>query len=212
MSPRACGITLAHPSFYKTMSAYQILNMNHSIFLQILRTVSGVSNRLSYISQFSYTTMASNTATPYSSNYERMSGNCTRILAAQMVSTIFPPITSSSYILDNACGPGIVSEQIKLLHADARILAADIAPGMIEEVQQSMKTNGWETMETQILDVRDLSSLNDETFTHIITNLGLPVPGDLDSSPKIVNEMFRVLKIGGVALVSTWAGKTPSSR
>lgn len=63
-------------------------------------------------------------------------------------------------------------------------------------------------METKILDIRDLSALQDDTFTHVITNLGLPVPGDLESGSKITKEMFRVLKKGGVALVSTWAGKT----
>jgi hypothetical protein len=62
-------------------------------------------------------------------------------------------------------------------------------------------------MKTEILDVRDLSTLKDGTFTHVITNLGLPVPGDLDSGPKIVIQVFRVLKEGGVALIPTWSGK-----
>jgi ubiquinone/menaquinone biosynthesis C-methylase UbiE len=155
--------------------------------------------------------MASKSLPMYSSNYERMSGNCTRLLAAQMIAKIDPPITSSWYILNNACGPGIVSEQIKLLHPDARILAVDIAPGIIEQAQQAINTNSWRNMETKVLDVRDLSALQDGTFTHVITNLGLPVPGDVGSGSKITKEMFRVLKKGGVALVSTWAGKTPSS-
>jgi ubiquinone/menaquinone biosynthesis C-methylase UbiE len=85
--------------------------------------------------------MSSIAATPYSSHYERMSGNCTRLLAAQMVANINPPITRSSYILDNACGPGIVSKQIKLLHPHAKILAADKAPGMVNEVQKAIKIN-----------------------------------------------------------------------
>jgi trans-aconitate methyltransferase len=83
--------------------------------------------------------MSSSNAT---SNYERMSGNCTRILAAQIISNIEPPTTSSSIILDNACGPGIVSEQIKLLYPEVKILSTDIAPGMVEEVQQAIKANG----------------------------------------------------------------------
>jgi ubiquinone/menaquinone biosynthesis C-methylase UbiE len=58
-------------------------------------------------------------------------------------------------------------------------------------------------MNTEILDVRDLSALRDETFRHVINNMGLPVPGGLESSTKIMNEIFRVLKIGGVALIST---------
>jgi len=48
---------------------------------------------------------------------------------------------SSPFILSTACGPGIVSEQIKLLHSEAKILAADIAPAMIEQVQQAINTN-----------------------------------------------------------------------
>jgi 16S rRNA G1207 methylase RsmC len=147
--------------------------------------------------------MSSNTATPYSSNYECVSDNCTRLLAAQMISNAKSPITSTSYILDNACGLGTVSKQFKLLHPHATILVTDIAPGVVDEIQQTIKTNGWSNMYTEILDVRDLSTLRDETFTHVITNLGLPVPGDLESSTKIVNEIFRDSKIGGGALVST---------
>jgi hypothetical protein len=85
----------------------------------------------------------------------------------------------------------------------AAIFVTDIAPGMIDEIQQTIKTNGWSNMYTKILDVHDLSTLRDKTFTHVITNLGLPVPGGLESSIKIVNEIFRDSKIGGGALVST---------
>jgi ubiquinone/menaquinone biosynthesis C-methylase UbiE len=98
---------------------------------------------------------------------------------------------------------GTVGEQVKLLHPHATILATDIAPGMIDEIQQTIKTNEWSNMNIEIPDIRDLSTLRDETFKHVITNLGLPAPGDLESSIKIMNEIFRVLKIGGVALVST---------
>jgi hypothetical protein len=62
-------------------------------------------------------------------------------------------------------------------------------------------------MHTEVLDVRDLSTLKDGTFTHVITNLRLPLPSGLDSGPRIVGEMFRLLKIGDVALASTWTGR-----
>ncbi|KAG4440101.1 hypothetical protein IFR05_004398 [Cadophora sp. M221] len=143
----------------------------------------------------------------YSSMYERMSGNCTRLIATVMVSSSSPPITHASYILDNACGPGIVSEQIKLQHPDARILATDLSPAMIEEVTKRISTEHWSNMDTDTLDVRDLSSLKENTFTHVFTNLGLPVPGDTNSSSQITSEIFRVLKPGGVASVSTWADR-----
>ena len=178
--------------------------MNHTLYLQFMKVFLRV---LANLSQVSPANMLPTTATLYSSNYERMSGNCTRLLATQLISTLTPPITNTSYILDNACGPGIVSEQIKLLHPDARILATDIAPGMIDEVKHVITKNGWSNMSTAILDIRDLRILEDGKFSHVIMNLGMPVPGDPTSGPKIVQEMFRVLKIGGVAVISTWAGE-----
>ncbi|KAH7348701.1 S-adenosyl-L-methionine-dependent methyltransferase [Rhexocercosporidium sp. MPI-PUGE-AT-0058] len=149
----------------------------------------------------------SSRAPTYSSMYERMSGNCTRLIATVMVSAPSPPITQASYILDNACGPGIVSEQIKIQHPNARILATDISPSMVEEVTQRISTEKWTNMETDTLDARNLSSLKDNTFTHIFTNLGLPIPGDTNYTHRVTSEIFRVLKPGGVASVSTWAGK-----
>jgi len=42
------------------------------------------------------------------------------------------PTTPSSYILDNACGTGIITFLIQSQHPDVRILGTDLAPGMIE--------------------------------------------------------------------------------
>ncbi|RDL33705.1 Uncharacterized protein BP5553_08073 [Venustampulla echinocandica] len=154
--------------------------------------------------------MASNltTKSTYSSNYERMSGNCTRLIAAEMVSTISPPLSSTSYILDNACGTGIVSEQIKKLQPDARIMATDISVSMIDQIKSRIKSEGWVNVETDIQDVRSLSNLPDNTFTHVITNMGLPVPGESGSGVIGAKEMYRILQKDGVAVLSTWAGKS----
>ncbi|MCJ1393947.1 hypothetical protein MMC18_006824 [Xylographa bjoerkii] len=136
-----------------------------------------------------------------------MSGNCTRRIAAHIVSTISPPITSSSYILDNACGPGIVSEQIKLRYPDVHIMAADLLPAMIEETKRRIEAEGWSNMQADILDVRSLSTLPDHTFTHVIINLGLMAPGDPESGIKVTKEVFRVLKPDGVGVLSIWADR-----
>jgi ubiquinone/menaquinone biosynthesis C-methylase UbiE len=131
-----------------------------------------------------------------------------------MLHNLDPPITSSSYILDNACGPGIVSEQIKLVYPDAKIMATDWSSSMVEETRSRIKTEEWSNIETGIEDVRDLKGLQDGIFSHAFTNLGMPVPGDDDSGMKITRALFRVLKVGGVVLVSTWAGphKHPDKR
>lgn len=124
-----------------------------------------------------------------------------------MLSTISPAITPTSYVLDNACGPGIVTEQIKLQHSDVEIMAADHSEGMIDETKRRAEKEGWKNVQTELLDIRDLKSLPDETFTHAVMNLGLPVPGDPEGGVKAVREMFRILKPEGVAMMSTWAGK-----
>ena len=147
------------------------------------------------------------TAAIQSSVYERLTSGCTRLVAHQMVQTIKSSITSSSYILDNACGPGIVSEQIKLVQPDARILAADLTPSMVEEVQKRIQAYNWTNVGTAVLDSRDLSSLADKTFTHVLSNFGGPIPDDSQGTLKAVKEAFRVLKVGGMLVMSTWAGE-----
>ncbi|MCJ1319156.1 hypothetical protein MMC15_004489 [Xylographa vitiligo] len=139
--------------------------------------------------------------------YERISGNYTRLIAAHIVSTICPPITSSSYILDSARGTGIVGEQVKLRDPDACIMATDFSLAMVEETRRLIEAEGWTDMQTGILDVRSLSTLADDTCTHAVINMGSVVPGDPESGSKVTEEVFRVLKPGGVAVLSTWADR-----
>lgn len=143
--------------------------------------------------------------TAFSSNYERMMGNCSRIVAAELVRIV--RITSSSYVLDNACGPGIVSEQVKLLEPSAKILATDFALPMLEEMKKRIMAEKWENVETDQMDTRDLSRLADNTFTHVLTNFGAFMPGDKSVTLTAIKEMYRVVQIGGVAILSLWAGK-----
>jgi ubiquinone/menaquinone biosynthesis C-methylase UbiE len=138
-----------------------------------------------------------------------MTGGCTTHIATAMLSTVNPPITPASYILDNAYGRSTVTTEIKSRHPAAHIMAMDLSPAMIAEVQESVQRNGWSDVETAVLDVRALTTLADDTFTHIFANLALPVPGGAESGVKIAREMFRVLEIGGVAMAATWAGGYP---
>ncbi len=66
--------------------------------------------------------------------YERLKGGCTRTFAAEIARTISSLITASLYVLDNACGFGIVGEKIKLVEPNAKILVADLSPVKIEQV------------------------------------------------------------------------------
>lgn len=150
--------------------------------------------------------MSAHSSIDLGSNYERLTGNCTRIVAEEIARTISPPITTSSFVLDNACGPGIVTEQIKLLYPDAKILASDIAPVMIEQVKERIEREAWTDVEAVIMDGRDLSGLKDESVSHAITAFGMLDPVDEEAGVKTAKAMYRVLKVGGVAMFANWAG------
>ena len=88
-------------------------------------------------------------------------------------------------------------------------MATDFSLAMVEETRRLIEAEGWTDMQTGILDVRSLSTLADDTCTHAVINMGSVVPGDPESGSKVTREVFRVLKPGGVAVLSTWAGKSP---
>ena len=78
---------------------------------------------------------------------------------------------------------------------------------MIEFFKTRALENNWSNISTDILDVRDLKSLQNETFSHVITNFGFaPDVADPTGPLKAAKEMWRVLKPGGVAVTTIWAG------
>jgi ubiquinone/menaquinone biosynthesis C-methylase UbiE len=78
---------------------------------------------------------------------------------------------------------------------------------MADLVRGKAAENGWENVETDVLDVRDLKTLKDNTFTHVITNFGFAADvKDLNGPLKAAKEMYRVLKPGGVTVVTAWSG------
>ncbi|KUJ22047.1 S-adenosyl-L-methionine-dependent methyltransferase [Mollisia scopiformis] len=141
----------------------------------------------------------------HSNSYDRMTSGGTLSIAKQAIAMLPIPITDSSYVLDNACGTGIVSEVIKAQCPAARIMGADLAPGMLEIYKDKARRYGWENTDTKAQDVRNLNEFRDETFTHVITNMGFaPDADDLTGPGRAAKEMWRVLKPGGVAVVTTW--------
>ena len=110
-----------------------------------------------------------------SNNFDKMASNSTLSIAklalADSLFTAFP-ITPSSYILDNACGTGVVTSAIKDVYPFARILATDLAPGMIGIYNSKAEQGKWENVEARLLDSRDLKGLQDGVFSHVIMNFG----------------------------------------
>jgi ubiquinone/menaquinone biosynthesis C-methylase UbiE len=111
-----------------------------------------------------------------------------------------PPITSDSVILDNACGPGIVTgEIVKQCRPDTtpELFAADYSSAMIEQLRK----HDWASkVQSEVMDAQDLK-YPDDKFTHSFTNFALmAIPDPL----KAAKQIYRTLKPGGTAAITTW--------
>ncbi|TPX06808.1 uncharacterized protein E0L32_002304 [Thyridium curvatum] len=129
-------------------------------------------------------------------SYERMAGGATRELIERAL-PLLPPITSSSVVLDNACGTGLASSAVLRLATPATLHAIDAAPAMVEIAAGVLPP----TVHTAVMPGESLS-FPDGTFTHSLTNLGLFAFTD---PAKGAREIHRTLRDGGVALVTGWA-------
>ncbi|KAI9673147.1 MAG: hypothetical protein M1817_003009 [Caeruleum heppii] len=142
-----------------------------------------------------------------SSNYERSTGGCTRELARYLVE-LSPPIKEPSKILDNACGTGIVTEEI-FQHATPRQVpptahtfhAVDVAPPMISNVQASSAARGWTNVHAEVMDAHDLT-FPDDTFALSYTNLGILFCAE---PVRAATHVYRTLAPGGTAYLTTWS-------
>ncbi|KAI8960284.1 S-adenosyl-L-methionine-dependent methyltransferase [Daldinia sp. FL1419] len=148
------------------------------------------------------------------STYEKDVGaTSTRLAAAALSHLPLSDYSSSSHILDSAAGPGIVTKLLLSpspeyvtvpglpISPPPRVTGIDFAPAMIERYMTNKASLDWTTAEPYVQDSQDLSRFKDAEFDAIIMNLGIfalkdPVAG--------VAEMYRVLKPGGHAIVTTW--------
>lgn len=64
--------------------------------------------------------------------------------------------------------------------SDFSILCADLGPAMIEISKEKIEKKGWKGVTAEVIDQNDLSSLGDESFTHVLTGLGINFVKDAD--------------------------------
>ncbi|KAI0163962.1 S-adenosyl-L-methionine-dependent methyltransferase [Xylariaceae sp. FL1272] len=159
--------------------------------------------------------------TPFSRGamYEKVVGETsTRAAAAALSHLPLSTYGSDTKILDSACGPGIVTKLLLspspdyisvpgLPMSDApAVVGIDLSQPMIEQYQANAASLQWDTAEAHTQSAQDLSRFPDKYFDAVIMNFGIfalpdPVAG--------TREMYRVLKPGGHALITTWKTRRP---
>ena len=134
-------------------------------------------------------------------SYEKGSGNTTRNVATEIVQVYLTDLPKNPRILDNACGPAILTEELLKAYPNASVDAVDLAPGMIDVVKGMIQANGWEDqVRTDVMNGCDLK-LPDNVFDASVTNFGIFM---MEPSEKAGSEIYRTLKEGGLAVITTW--------
>lgn len=134
-------------------------------------------------------------------NYEKGSGGVTRSVATHIVKTHLADLPPNARVLDNACGPAIVADELLKIQPTASIDAVDVSEGMINVVKGLILAQGWEgKVRTDLMNGCDLR-FPDQVFDASVTNFGIFM---FEPATKGASEIYRTLKDGGVAVVTTW--------
>ncbi|KAI3333930.1 S-adenosyl-L-methionine-dependent methyltransferase [Ustulina deusta] len=155
------------------------------------------------------------------SMYEKLVGETsTRLSAAALSHLPLSTYTSTTRILDSACGPGIVSKLLLSpspayisvpglpINPPPQVTGIDLSESMIEQYKANASALGWATSEAYVQDSQDLSRFADTTFEAVVMSLGIFTLGDAVAGAR---EMYRVLKPGGHAIVTTWKTRRPQA-
>lgn len=114
--------------------------------------------------------------------------------------------SSSLALLDVAAGSGAVALLAAKLPAVSQVLATDISPSMLAELEDRAATlSPSVSIETTPCDCTALP-LADNTFDAAVSNFGVIFATDVRAG---LNEMVRVTKPGGRVAFTSW-GKTPA--
>jgi ubiquinone/menaquinone biosynthesis C-methylase UbiE len=107
--------------------------------------------------------------------------------------------SASAHVLDVATGPGVLA--LELAPRVARVDAIDFAPAMLEQLELRRRALGIDNVFAQVADGQALP-FADQSFDAAFSMFGLMFFPD---RARGFAELYRTLKPGGVAVVSSWA-------
>lgn len=105
-------------------------------------------------------------------------------------------------VLDLGCGPGRGAAKIKQHWRRSEVIAMDLSPGMLRETRAQSRF--WRPLKPVCADALQLP-FADASFDAVSSSLCLQWVGDL---PRALNEVRRVLRPGGVFVMSTFGPDT----
>ncbi len=139
-----------------------------------------------------------------SASYTERVGRMSRCAADRLVqeaNVIHAFSTHDSYVLDIGTGTGAVPESITKSFYGIRILATDIAPGMVDVVDKKNLPN----VSTRVIDASQMNNVLglgvDATFSHAFSTFMIMF---ISEPMNVLREMRRVLKPGGVIGLALW--------
>lgn len=134
------------------------------------------------------------------STYEQRTLECSRHIAKYFLSLV-PPLQPGARVLDNACGTGVVTNEILELYPGSHVDAVDASAEMIKTIRSMVEDKCWsDQVHTALMDGQDLK-FEDAVFDASFTNFAIfffpdPVKG--------AKEIYRTLKAGGKAIITAW--------
>lgn len=129
-------------------------------------------------------------------NYEKYLTPVFFITPAKDIISRVPEDTG--FILELACGTGMVTRMLREKFPSAKITATDINPDMLKIAKEKLEgKSGIEWAEVNAEEI----PYGDNTFDCVICQYGIMFVPD---KQKMVSEAFRVLKPGGTFLFNTW--------
>lgn len=102
-------------------------------------------------------------------------------------------------VLELACGPGNVTRILKLRFPESKIIALDLAPGMLEIARKALPY-----VDFRLMDVRNISDIP-EKFDAIMCSFCLPFLSKNDAD-RLIADCAERLKPEGVLYISTMEG------
>lgn len=117
------------------------------------------------------------------------------------VSSLLPLSSPNTNAFDNGCGTGVLTSTLKGQYPQVPVLATDVSNGMLSILQTRISDRKWTDVTARVVDSRDLSGIQDNTFTHTFSAFMVCLAPDPD---QIVREMLRVTKPNGVLGLAVW--------